>query len=336
MFGPRPKRQRLEFQPGDLVVKILVSTRTASKIIGTGGAGVKALRAQSGVTLHIWENKFRGLQVVVLGGPRASVDQGVTFVIEKLMEEAQAGSQAAQLPGEGDLSDLSVQLSVQLLLTPNTVSKIIGAKGTTIAQLRQEYGCHLEAEKVPYNGEQVLKVTGQGDMVQQLVLRLAEFVEGAGDSQQVANNDYGSYGIDGGGDDFGTWSKGSGPKGKGGKSVVATGTFAAPMATPGKGHGGYGPSGHFGEMHSLLQAEQDPSVLSSVSTIQFAIPAESVSRVLGKGGIFSKEIGRNTGVKVVIDPPVPGAETCVVTLTGQVGGVNRAHCMVVSRLLSQY
>lgn len=354
--GPRPKRRRFEFQPGDVVVKILVSPATASKIIGTGGAEVKALRAQSGVTLHIWENKFMGtgLQVVVLGGPRPSVDQGLAFVMEKLAEEALSSS---------------VEVVAQLLLTRNTVSKIIGAKGANIQQLRQEFGCHIEAEKLTHNGEQVLKVNGPNEMLQGLLLRLTELVEGSGDSQQVANNEYGT---DAG--FAGTWKgKGSGPKGvfgdfgggkggefggggkggdwggggKGGDWGHGKGMGALAPAVPmagskgNKGFDGYG-QGHFGQYGAqdtqmeFLQAEQDPAVLASVSTIQFAIPVESVSRVLGKGGIYSKEISRQTGAKLVIDPAVPGAETCVVTLTGQVGGVNRAHCMVVSRLLAQY
>ncbi|OLP97503.1 hypothetical protein AK812_SmicGene20172 [Symbiodinium microadriaticum] len=337
--GPRPKRRRFEFQPGDVVVKILVTPATASKIIGTGGAEVKALRAQSGVTLHIWENKFMGtgLQVVVLGGPRPSVDQGLAFVMEKLAEEALSGS------GE---------IVAQLLLTRNTVSKIIGAKGANIQQLRQEFGCHIEADKLTHNGEQVLKVNGPNEMLQQLLLRLTELVEGSGDSTQVANNEYGTdagyagtwkgkgsgpkgvFGDFGGGGKGGEFSGGKGAEwgggGKGadwhGKGMGALGP--APMAggAGGKGQKGFdgygqGQYGQYGAQETpmeFLQAEQDPAVLASVSTIQFAIPVESVSRVLGKGGIYSKEISRQTGAKLVIDPAVPGAETCVVTLTGQV------------------
>ena len=332
MLGPRPKRRRFEFQPADVVVKILVSPSTAGKIIGTGGAEVKALRAQTGVTVHIWENKFMGtgLQVVVLGGPRPSVDQALMFVMEKLVEEAQQSG-----------SETSETISAQLLATRNTVSRIIGAKGATISQLRQEFGCHLEADKVPHQGEQVLKVNGPGEMVQQLLVKLTEFVEEAGDSQQVANNDYANAPDAGFMESYGPWSKGKAPSAKGvfgGKGPGMAGPPAL-MTSAGKGFGGKVGPGHGMQDHwqiDLLQAEQDPSVLSSVSTIQFAIPAESVSRVLGKGGVFSKEITRHTGAKLVIDPPGPGAETCVVTLTGQVGGVNRAHCMVVSRLLSQY
>ncbi|CAE7818247.1 Tgs1 [Symbiodinium sp. CCMP2456] len=348
--GPRPKRRRFEFQPGDVVVKILVSPATASKIIGTGGAEVKALRAQSGVTLHIWENKFAGtgLQVVVLGGPRPSVDQGLAFVMEKLAEEALSGS------GE---------VVAQLLLTRNTVSKIIGAKGANIQQLRQEFGCHIEADKLTHNGEQVLKVNGPNEMLQQLLFRLTELVEGSGDSQQVANNEYGT---DAG--FAGTWKgKGSGPKGvfgdfggggkggeygggkggdwgsgKGGdwhgKGMGALGP--APMAGgkgqkgfDGYGQGQYGQYGAQDTPMEFLQAEQDPAVLASVSTIQFAIPVESVSRVLGKGGIYSKEISRHTGAKLVIDPAVPGAETCVVTLTGQ--DLGEMLVMLVAKLQNQ-
>ena len=332
MSGPRPKRRRFEFQPGDVVIKILVSTGTAGKIIGTGGAEVKALRAQTGVTLHIWENKFMGtgLQVVVLGGQRACVDQALMFVTEKLMEEAPASGSDA--------------ISAQLLLTSNAISKIIGAKGATISQLRQEFGCHLEADKVTHQGEQLLKVNGPGGMVQQLLIKLTEFVEGAGDSQQVANNDYSDYHYGAGAafvGNVGPWSKGKGPPAKGLFGGKGLGGALAPMASAGKGFGdvGGGHPNHIGQetmQIDLLQAESDPSVLSSVSTIQFAIPSQSVSRVLGKGGVFSKEISRHTGAKLVIDPPGPGAETCVVTLTGQVGGVNRAHCMVVSRLISEY
>mmetsp|Transcript_54031 Transcript_54031/g.101353 ORF Transcript_54031/g.101353 Transcript_54031/m.101353 type:complete len:347 (+) Transcript_54031:61-1101(+) len=341
--GPRPKRRRFEFQATDLVLKLLVSPDVAGKIIGTGGAEAKALRAQSGVTLHIWENKFlgTGLQVVVLGGPRASVEQAVMLVGQKMAEESQTGTDV---------------MSVSLLLTRNSISKIIGAKGAMIGQLRQEFTCNLEAEKDVHFGEQVLRVSGPSQMVQHLLVRLVELVEEAGDSLNVANNDYApgpgyapmtaGYAPMGGKDGYNPgpqpWVKGKGASPF--QSGKGMGPPAKGLAMRPKGGGPSGPYGApFGgslgnhpEPHGdLVGADQDPVVLSTGATIQFAIPADSVSRVLGKGGLCSKEITRHTGAKLVIEPAQPGADA-VVTLTGQVGGVNRAHCMIVSRLLAEY
>merc|ERR1711972_614810 len=80
-----------------------------------------------------------------------------------------------------------------------------------------------------------------------------------------------------------------------------------------------------------IAIDEDAAVMESPSQISFTIPKDSISRVLGKGGSSSKEIRRLTGVMLKIDPceQDPTSQEGVVSLSGPLHAVHKAHCMVV-------
>lgn len=84
---------------------------------------------------------------------------------------------------------------------------------------------------------------------------------------------------------------------------------------------------------SLEQSVEEPEILNSQASISFTIPGDRIGRVLGKGGGSSREIRRLTGVKLQIECG-PGEGT--VTLVGPLREVHRAHCMVISRVMSEF
>eukprot|EP00927_Polykrikos_kofoidii_P023848 TRINITY_DN21826_c0_g1_i1.p1 TRINITY_DN21826_c0_g1~~TRINITY_DN21826_c0_g1_i1.p1 ORF type:complete len:357 (-),score=69.58 TRINITY_DN21826_c0_g1_i1:71-1114(-) len=347
MQSVRPaKRARLEFfQQTDIALKVLVTPNAAGKIIGRGGSEIANLRQQIGVTLHICglDSCFPGtsMQVAVLGGARQNVDQAIMFVVSKIAEDEYS-------PRSGEA------LIISLAMSTGCISKIIGTRGATISKLRTESGCHLSADKEHVCGEQLLHITGQQENLAIALQLITPFIEEAGDSQGLAIMDYAAVNFGGCEKGWGGGkgaavgaSKAIGAKGGGGKGGGKGGIdLSSYDGGSGKGWGmqhqiekgkGKRPGGSQGLVpppeSGVEFADQDPAILESPAMIAFSIPSQAVSRVLGKGGSSATEIRRATGAQLSIDP---GEAEGVVTLTGTVHSVHRAHCMVVARVKSPF
>merc|ERR1711862_688655 len=81
-----------------------------------------------------------------------------------------------------------------------------------------------------------------------------------------------------------------------------------------------------------LPDEMDPLVMESRSTIAFTIPRDTIGRVLGMGGKSASAIREATGATLSIEPnEVEG----VVTLSGSLEAVHRAHRLVIGRVLAE-
>lgn len=75
--------------------------------------------------------------------------------------------------------------------------------------------------------------------------------------------------------------------------------------------------------------DEDPNILGSNSSITFMIPPDKVGRVLGKGGTCAALIRQHTGVQLSIT-------NGQVTISGSLSSVQKAHYMVVGRVLAEY
>merc|ERR1712151_241229 len=115
------------------------------------------------------------------------------------------------------------------------------------------------------------------------------------------------------------------PKGKGKQAAPAA--LPAAVIDPEQPPLQYGEGGN-----SLEAAPEDPAILESAATTQFAIPRESISRVLGKGGAIASEIRTLAGVTLKID--TNSGPDGLVILGGSVLGIHMAQCMVLARVRS--
>jgi len=167
----------------EMAFKVLASPHAAGKIIGRGGCEIAELRKQLGVGCHIHgpESLFpgTGCQVAVLFGSRATIDQAIPFLVSKIVEADVEPAQTAV-----------AAFTVVVVLTSNTVSAIIGTKGATIANLRQQAGCEFSADKDVFAGEQLVRVSGPLDHLPDALRLVTPFVERSGDSLTYAMQHY--------------------------------------------------------------------------------------------------------------------------------------------------
>jgi len=381
MTQGRMKMPRLDTGNFEMAFKILVSPHAAGKIIGRGGSEIAALRQQLNVGCHIHgpDTPFPGtnLQVVVLFGSRASIDQSFEGMVMKICEAEENLQQGAQL-------------TVAVVMTNNAVSAVIGTKGTTIASLRQQAGCGFSADKDLFQGEQLVRITGPPERLPAALALLTPFADRSGDSLQMAMQDYSMAG----GWDAGWMAPPMSRKGMGKRNsspppwsmsmmqtramppmqaimpvglqgppatrrrIGSPGTWqyssqgGGPSRTSSKGRPGHGPGADgpaaalaaaaaaqddgFGDQEATPEEstppEDDPRVLGSPSTIAFPIPKDSIGRVLGRGGDSAEMIRSSTGATLNIEP---GETEGTVMLSGTLASVQRAHCLVVARVLAK-
>eukprot|EP00929_Paragymnodinium_shiwhaense_P001691 TRINITY_DN101925_c0_g1_i1.p1 TRINITY_DN101925_c0_g1~~TRINITY_DN101925_c0_g1_i1.p1 ORF type:complete len:412 (-),score=95.86 TRINITY_DN101925_c0_g1_i1:194-1378(-) len=198
--------KKLNFKDGDIAVKMVVSPSAASKIIGPKGSFVAELRETFGVGVCILnpEDAFPGLgqQMAILAGARDSINEALLIVAEKIATD------------EGSPTKGSETL-MTLVLSQAAVTKIIGKGGSTISELRAESGCQFAAVPDVYMGEQLLHITGSPETLPAAVTLLTPYIELAGDSTDLALQNYNSGGGRKGKHASFEWGKGD-PKGGGG------------------------------------------------------------------------------------------------------------------------
>jgi transcription antitermination factor NusA-like protein len=335
------KRPRLSSpQDHEICLKLLVSPNAAGKIIGRGGADIKALRDELSIVVRIvgLENAFPKApdhQIAVILGGVDNINVALETVIAKIVEAEPS-------------ADATLRLTA--LMTQNAVSCTIGTKGATISEIKKESGCSISADPGTYQGEQLVTVTGGYENVHAALCLLTPIIANSADSVQFADARYTM------GSAKGDWGKGDWGKGKElgyGKGKDMSYVKGKDMSygkgkdmSYGKGKDmGYGKDTGFSvgmskgkgkaqpATHALSAAEEERMVMESDACIQFSIPKDSIGRVLGKAGASSKEISTLTGAQLKIEPR---EEDGLVVLSGQLHSVHKAHCMVVGRVLSSY
>lgn len=278
---------------GHCRVRVVVPHAAAKAIIGRGGENIKALRAESGLHVHIDEVAIgvgeTSEQVVRLDGEFMAVQVGVPNIMEKVAEfmdqpwfarwssESNAGSHhvAAVQMGKGKGKAGCGK--------PAPVQSALPA-----AFANQNKGAHV----VPAKGYGKAEGKGYGK---------AEGKNGKG---------YGKAAADSGG-----WN--SAPaRAPPQTQAWATGSPALDMLA-----------------NALVALPRGASDLRSRGqSVSFTCPEHCVSAVIGKGGVITKEISGATGVKVMIREIEGNAQEKSVTLVGSAPGVAAAYMMVVARI----
>jgi len=152
----------------------------AARVIGKGGASVKAIREHSGATVRILQKELpqemqrREDRVILVSGSGQAVRAGVQGVLERVFDRS--GLPTTSKSGSG----VERAYIVEILVPEKSGAHIIGARGERIKALIQETNCDLHVVKEPMSGLQEQKrvrVTGStADEASRAVWRLQELL----------------------------------------------------------------------------------------------------------------------------------------------------------------
>lgn len=358
-----PKQQ---WQPGSaqigMAMKLLISPKEASVVLGTRGATSKEISEATGCQLHLSgkDEFYPGtmLQELIIKGSNAdAVGNAILSCLQKIIADSggtlMCGDQSVE-PGGGRL---------KLVVPMSTAKAIIGRGGENIRELRTSYGvvAHIEEQALP-NGdtmEQLVSLKGTSQacanavpwLVEKMLTSVSEpwFMSWVF-SSSAAGGGKGGKGIKGsksskgkGKDSWGFQSAVSSGNGaaayhSGMRSGVSSGGIIGPPSgmRSGVSNGssiGFGPDPAAALTHAaqmLPSSLMNPQDRSQV--ISMGIAAELVSPLIGKGGAGVKEITQACGAKVAIRDAEGTNEEKIVLISGNALSVAAAYLMVATRL----
>lgn len=343
-----------------MAIKILLASKEASAILGTGGSIIREIGAHTNAKLHLSNRHefYPGTQLqelIVRGQSTESVIATVQLVMEKLSAETGRIYCDAREMAEGGCS--------MKFVVPNIAAKaIIGRGGTNIKYIRESTGMkvHVEEQAIgqPPISEQIVSFFGSLQGMQAALPNLFEQIEtNCVGLDWFSNWAYTSHA----GADVGipSWAPPpSGGKGKGKDKGSSYGSKGAPsigasLSSYGGGKSSYTPTaggGHVGAYDTAGPAGGGYGVISEADkvdmiagalkvlpdhigpqVIQFNVAASVVSILIGRGGIAIKEISSGTDTKIKIREIEGNPEEKVVVITGPAVGVISAYCHCLAR-----
>jgi len=168
--------------PADVMaLRLWMSNMHAGTVIGKGGGSVKQMREQSGCKVQIAEQVAGEMErLVSITGAASQVTHASELLVDVLEEaarDAAARDAAQQQSGAYDEAAPTEPPShaLKLLLSNNQVGGIIGKKGSTIMQMREESGAMIKVEAAAtLTNERVVLVNG----VRQAVLAALALIIG--------------------------------------------------------------------------------------------------------------------------------------------------------------
>jgi len=334
-----------------MAMKLLITAKEASQILGQGGNTAKLIENQTQSRLHLSGKGeyYPGtqLQELTVKGPNvASVSGAVQLAMAKLAEESGRIN--------NDSHDLTEGGASMKFVVPNACAKaIIGRGGENIKLIRDGTGMKVHIESTAIGpqpiSEQVVCIQGSLQGMNILLANIFEKLE-----QECATQPWfsvwagTSHAGTGGGLPAGqpllqgpNHTKGSG-KGKtktgavsggsplggsyiGGGSVANAGGAAA-VATPGN------MEMVAGALQALPAELAVPGDMSS--QISFHVPAATVSALIGKAGAGVQAISGATGTKIQIRELEGSADQKVVIIVGNVVGIISAYCHCMARVFN--
>eukprot|EP00931_Biecheleriopsis_adriatica_P091691 TRINITY_DN65577_c0_g1_i1.p1 TRINITY_DN65577_c0_g1~~TRINITY_DN65577_c0_g1_i1.p1 ORF type:complete len:523 (+),score=152.32 TRINITY_DN65577_c0_g1_i1:67-1635(+) len=174
--------QSAEQTPEDLPnvpCHIFLPVVPAARVIGKGGASIRAIREQSGASVKILQKELpqemqrREDRVVVITGEPGSVREALGAVLERVFDRS-------GLPDKVDQSFRERAHIVEVLVPEKSGSHLIGQKGERIRSLSEETNCDLHVVKDPVSGladqKRVRVTAGTVDEAAGAVWRLQEFL----------------------------------------------------------------------------------------------------------------------------------------------------------------
>eukprot|EP00930_Biecheleria_cincta_P079136 TRINITY_DN6685_c0_g1_i1.p1 TRINITY_DN6685_c0_g1~~TRINITY_DN6685_c0_g1_i1.p1 ORF type:complete len:411 (-),score=93.95 TRINITY_DN6685_c0_g1_i1:69-1301(-) len=357
-----------------MAVKLLVSQKEASQLIGRGGATSRQISEMSGAKIHLsgLNEFYPGTQMQEVGLRADSGDavaNGVLQIFMKLSEET-----GKIMGGEPDVEEGGAR--VHFILPTTSARNLIGRGGENIKMIRQSSGMKVHVEELVIgNGdlaEQVVSLAGPVLGIQEALPRILERVaevssqpwfsrwalnvHAAGGDAAVSvkgvgkgkHKDYGGCSGYSGGRDWGggkDWAGGGGYSGgcggKGGKGDYKgkSGSKSGQQFGNGLQKLGSGAAATTENIDMLSAAVSAlPASLANTGdrsqTLTFNCPAELVSALIGKGGSGTKQIAINTDTKVMVRDIDGNDQEKAVVIRGNVVNVASAYMHVAGRLCS--
>lgn len=350
---------------GQMAMKILLSDREASMLLGHGGAFTKEVGRATGSRLHLSgrHDFFPGTQLQEMAVRGATVE-GVAAACTQILEHITA--EQGTVSGGDDL--MQGQARIRLVIPTQAAKAVLGKSGSNIQELRRNTGLKVHIEEVCYGdgelAEQVINIIGDQTVaisagLSNVIERVSTFLEmpwfpawattsnaggegyvaaslakGAGKGKEKGHEAYGKAGP---------------PKGCGKAAPAASfsgwGSGGYESHAPsfgGKGKGGWSAPAAVAGAPGIDMLASAASVLppgqlnENGHSVMFNIPAQCVSAVIGKGGAGTKEITGLTGAKINIREIAENEAEKVCLIQGTPIGVASAYMYVIARLDPSY
>ncbi|CAE8612218.1 unnamed protein product, partial [Polarella glacialis] len=335
-------------------IKMLVSSKEASQVIGPAGATIKSISEMSGATLHL-SSKFElypGTQMQELSLKSASPDSvmsGVLQVLAKLSEET-----GKVLGGEWDVEEGGARL--HFILPTLAARSVIGKGGETIKMLRASSGMKVHVEEISIGeGEMAEQVVSLAGPLMGVQIALPTLLEKIAECVMLPWFTNWAYNVNAAGGKGGGKGMDKGMmKGKGkGKGKDFGGGCGGDFGGCGGGGGfggcggggGFGGCGGGGGSGAATQSNVDmlsmavsslPAAIANPTDrsqkLQFNCPQACVSAIIGKAGAGIKEISMATDSKISIKDIEGNPAEKAVLITGGAIGIVSAYLHVAGRI----
>jgi len=152
--SPPPKRRREETGPA---LELVVSSRTAPKLVGPKGSVINDIIEQSGARVNIDKGGSQDKSVVISGDAESRAK--ALQLIMKILEN------------DGPLKDLSLRIPVK------QVTSVVGPKGATVMAIEEETGAKVHIARRNGNEERgAAQIVGSMDQIYDAVVKVDDIV----------------------------------------------------------------------------------------------------------------------------------------------------------------
>mmetsp|Transcript_30243 Transcript_30243/g.86686 ORF Transcript_30243/g.86686 Transcript_30243/m.86686 type:complete len:394 (+) Transcript_30243:97-1278(+) len=359
-FPPWQREQQQHFpSPGLACMKLLISVKEASCMLGPGGSACREIGQNTGTKLHLSGRNelYPGtyLQELSVKGPSAdAVTACLMQVLGRIAEET-----GRVCSGENDIEEGCAR--VHLVVPISSARAIIGKGGENIKAIRAGSGLHVHVEEFALGvgdaAEQVVSLQGSlegmATALPNLVEKVAAFASEPGFAAWAATSQAGNGSAmamqvapgkaSGKGKAAprapyaGSWSNGWGNGWTRHDEAVAYPVAEGHHRRAHRAPPEWGPPPESTGLELITSAIQTmpPAMLSPSDRSQkvtFNCPAFCVSAVIGKGGAGVKEISAATQTKIMIREIEDNASERAVTISGGALGVAAAFLHVSGRV----
>ncbi|KAG2238896.1 hypothetical protein Bca4012_023684 [Brassica carinata] len=272
-----------------LVLKVLCPVSNIGRVIGKEGSTINGMREASGSRIEVNKAKHGDDECVILVTATESPDDMKSMAVEAIL-----------LLQEKINDEDEETVKMQLLVPPKVIGCVIGKSGSVITQIRKRTNANVRISKG--NNDDLVEVSGEVSSVRdaliQIVLRLREDVLGDRGGSVSARNpparsdhsgftlppfvssvpEYASVDFDQGRE-----------TGESSLGMVSSDRFYGYESFPVRPHslGSVGPYAYGGGLYQS-------------SALEILVPADAVSKVIGKGGGNLENIRRISGAMVEV------------------------------------
>ncbi|KAF8079644.1 hypothetical protein N665_1011s0001, partial [Sinapis alba] len=263
----------------ELVLKVLCPVSSIGRVIGKEGSTINGMREASGSRIEVNKAKHGDDECVILVTATESPDDMKSMAVEAIL-----------LLQEKINDENEETVKMQLLVPSKVTGCVIGKSGSVITQIRKRTNANIRISKG--NIDDLVEVSGEVSSVRdaliQIVLRLREDVLGdRGSSVSAARSDHSGFALPPfvSSVDFDQRRE----TGESSLGMVSSDRFLGYESFLARDHslGSVGPYSYGGGLYQS-------------SALEILVPANAVSKVIGKGGGNLENIRRISGAMVEV------------------------------------